>query len=60
MPLDAEGHWDHEQVLGGDEVRVILAREFGPLAPVARTDTSQPAVDYEYADCRCALGSSTR
>lgn len=50
MPLDAEGRWDHEQVLGGDEVRAILAREFGPLSPVTRMDTSQPAVDYEYAD----------
>ena len=24
MPLDAEHHWDHEQVLGGEEVRQII------------------------------------
>jgi len=56
MPLDAEGRWDHDQVLGGDEVRAILAREFGPLSPVPRTDTSQPAVDYEYADSPLRVG----
>ncbi len=56
MPLDAEGRWDHEQVLGGDEVRAMLAREFGPLTPVARTDTSQPAVDYQYSDLPLRVG----
>lgn len=56
MPLDAEGRWDHDQVLGGDEVRTKLAREFGPLSPVSRTDPSQPAVDYEYADAPLRVG----
>jgi GTP 3',8-cyclase len=56
MPLDAEGHWESEQVLGGDEVRAILAREFGPLTPAARTDTSQPAVDYQYSDLPLRVG----
>jgi len=56
MPLDAEGRWDHEQVLGGDEVRAMLVREFGPLTAVARTDTSQPAVDYQYNDLPLRVG----
>lgn len=56
MPLDAEGRWDHAQVLGGDEVRATLSREFGELKPVTRTDSSQPAVDYEYADVPLRVG----
>ncbi len=50
MPLDAEQHWESQQVLSGAEVRGMLEREFGPLLPVARSDPSQPAVDYLFAD----------
>jgi cyclic pyranopterin phosphate synthase len=50
MPLDAEGKWQPEQVLAGDEIRAMLEEAFGPLVPVARPDPSQPATDYEFAD----------
>jgi cyclic pyranopterin phosphate synthase len=50
MPLDAEQHWQIEQVLTGDEIRGTLEAEFGPLAPVGRDDPSQPATDFEFTD----------
>jgi cyclic pyranopterin phosphate synthase len=56
MPLDAEDHWQRSQVLSGSEIRELLERAFGPLEPVHRTDPSQPARDYQYADGRGRVG----
>ncbi len=50
MPLDAENHWQSDQVLSGDEIRNILEDAFGPLVPVERPDPSQPAVDFAFVD----------
>jgi GTP 3',8-cyclase len=50
MPLDAEGGWQDDQVLTGEEIRRRIESEFGPLSAVERTDPNQPAVDYRYAD----------
>lgn len=50
MPLDGEQKWDATQVLTGQRIREILEDNFGSLNPVARTDPSQPAVDFEFAD----------
>jgi cyclic pyranopterin phosphate synthase len=50
MPLDAEQQWQNQQVLSGESIRAMLEAEFGPLAPAARPDPSQPAVDYRFAD----------
>jgi cyclic pyranopterin phosphate synthase len=50
MPLDADGKWQHDQVLSGEVIRRMLEDEFGPLVPVRRDNPSQPAVDYEFAD----------
>ncbi len=56
MPLDAEQHWTSDEVLTGAELRRIVEAEFGPLAPANRTDPSQPAVDFRFADGRGGLG----
>ena len=50
MPLDAEQHWQSEQVLDGDEIRARLEDAFGPLVPESRPDPSQPAMDFRFAD----------
>jgi GTP 3',8-cyclase len=50
MPLDAEHHWQASDVLDGDTIRRIIETEFGPLLPVDRPHSSQPASDYVYAD----------
>ena len=50
MPLDAEHHWEHNQVLSGDEVRQIIDREVGSLEALVVEDRSQPATDFKYAD----------
>jgi cyclic pyranopterin phosphate synthase len=50
MPLDADGGWQKDQVLSGDEVRAMLDREVGLLEPVVRGDPSQPATDFQYQD----------
>jgi cyclic pyranopterin phosphate synthase len=49
MPLDAERHWQSDQVLSGEEIRERLEAEFGPLDAAPRPDASQPALDYEFA-----------
>jgi len=56
MPLDAEQHWDHEQVLTGEEIRQTIAEAIGPLEPAERDDPSQPAVDYEFSDGSGQIG----
>ena len=43
MPLDADGRWDMQQVLGGDEVRAVIEHEVGQLELVPANDPSQPA-----------------
>lgn len=50
MPLDAEQHWQHDQVLGGGEVREIIDREVGALEPLPVEDPSQPATDFRSVD----------
>ena len=50
MPLDADKHWDHDQVLSGAEVREIIHREVGTLEPLPVEDPSQPATDFRYVD----------
>ncbi len=50
MPLDAEDQWQSDQVLSGDLIRQQLEEAFGTLEPVERLDSSQPAVDYQFAD----------
>jgi cyclic pyranopterin phosphate synthase len=50
MPLDADGAWQTEQVLTGEEIRRMIADEVGALLPADRPDPSQPATDFEYVD----------
>ena len=50
MPLDAEHHWDHNQVLSGAAVREIIEREIGELESLLVKDPSQPATDFRYLD----------
>jgi cyclic pyranopterin phosphate synthase len=50
MPLDADGNWDSDHVLAGNDIRGRLEEEFGPLEPIRRVDASQPSVDYQFAD----------
>jgi cyclic pyranopterin phosphate synthase len=50
MPLDAGHLWEREKVLFAADIIEILAREFGPLVPVARHDPRAPSLDYRYRD----------
>jgi cyclic pyranopterin phosphate synthase len=50
MPLDAEQHWQHDQVLSGEEIRAAIEEAIGPLEPAERPDPSQPATDFQFAD----------
>ncbi len=56
MPLDAEGNWDNEQVLSGEQIRAVLEAEIGQLLPAERDDPSQPATDYHFADGGGSIG----
>lgn len=56
MPLDAEGRWNSDQVLDGEQLRALLGREISALQPADRPDPSQPAVDYRYEDGRGRVG----
>ena len=50
MPLDAEDHWESDQVMSGRVIRQMVEAEFGALLAAPRHDPSQPAVDYVFAD----------
>jgi len=50
MPLDADQAWSQKLVLSGARIKEMLEQTFGPLTPAKRTDPSQPAVDYLFAD----------
>jgi cyclic pyranopterin phosphate synthase len=50
MPLDADNHWDHDQVLSGEEIRGLIEDAIGPLEPAERPDPSQPATDFHFID----------
>ncbi|MBV9174302.1 MAG: GTP 3',8-cyclase MoaA [Chloroflexi bacterium] len=43
MPLDADGNWQRELVLGGGEIQAIIERDFMPLVPIPaeRSSTSR-------------------
>jgi GTP 3',8-cyclase len=56
MPLDADGKWQRELVLSGDEIREIVAREFMPLVPLPVTDPSSTSVRYTFEDGIGELG----
>src|SRR5262245_60245218 len=56
MPLDAENRWQHDQVLTGEEIRRQLEDAIGPLAPIERSDPSQPAMDFRFIDGSGTLG----
>ena len=40
MPLDADGNWQRERVLTGDEIKAIVERDFMRLVPVAAQPSS--------------------
>jgi cyclic pyranopterin phosphate synthase len=50
MPLDADGNWQRELVLSGDEVRAIIERDFMPLVPLPVTDSSSTSVRHTFED----------
>jgi cyclic pyranopterin phosphate synthase len=56
MPLDAENHWQHDQVFSGAEIRSLIEREICPLVPLPISDPSQPATDYQFADGSGTIG----
>jgi cyclic pyranopterin phosphate synthase len=56
MPLDAENHWQHDQVLSGEEIRRLIEEAIGPLEPAARPDPSQPASDFRLVDGTGTIG----
>ncbi len=56
MPLDADNHWEQNQVLTCDEIRQMLEAAFCPLVPSKRSDLSQPAMDFHFSDGRGAIG----
>ena len=46
MPLDTDRSWRTENVLGGDSIRAIIEKNFGPLTPIPPPQSSQPASDF--------------
>ena len=55
MPLDADGNWNHEQVMTGEELRAMVDRKW-PLVPVAGIDPSSTSVVYRFADGMGEMG----
>jgi cyclic pyranopterin phosphate synthase len=49
MPLDADGNWQRERVLSGDEIKTIIERDFMPLVPVS-AEPSSTSRRFTFAD----------
>jgi cyclic pyranopterin phosphate synthase len=49
MPLDADGTWQRERVLSGDEIKAIIERDFMPLVQVA-AEPSSTSRRFTFAD----------
>jgi cyclic pyranopterin phosphate synthase len=49
MPLDADGNWQRERVLTGNEIQAIIERDFMPLVPVA-AEPSSTSRRFTFAD----------
>src|SRR6478672_3659964 len=56
MPLDADGNWERERVLSGEEIRAIVERDFMPLKLLPATDPSSTSVRYTFEDGIGELG----
>ena len=56
MPLDADGQWQHDQVLSGAEIRAMLEEAICPLEPMPVEDASQPATDFQFVDGLGTIG----
>ncbi|MAT69013.1 MAG: GTP 3',8-cyclase MoaA [Planctomycetaceae bacterium] len=56
MPLDAEQNWTDADVLTGEQLRLMVEAEFGPLTPRTAPTPSQPATDYWFANGRGRIG----
>ena len=56
MPLDGDNAWEQQQVLSGARVREIIETNIAALTLGERTNPSQPAVDYRYADGNGVVG----
>ncbi len=49
MPLDQDRAWQSDCVVTGKELRELLQRKFGPLVPLSRERSAQPASEYRFA-----------
>jgi cyclic pyranopterin phosphate synthase len=49
MPLDADGNWQRERVLTGNEVKAIIEREYLPLVRIP-SEASSTSRRYTFAD----------
>jgi cyclic pyranopterin phosphate synthase len=55
MPLDADGNWQRERVLSGNEIKAIIERDFMPLVPVP-AEASSTSRRFTFADGIGELG----
>jgi cyclic pyranopterin phosphate synthase len=49
MPLDADGTWQRERVLSGDEIKTIIERDFMPMVRIP-AEPSSTSRRYTFAD----------
>ncbi len=47
MPLDADGAWNDDTMISGDQLRREISTHVGPLEPVPPKSQSQPAREYQ-------------
>lgn len=50
MPLDADGNWEPNSVLSGDEIKAIIEREVMQLVPIKSDDPAETATKFRFAD----------
>jgi GTP 3',8-cyclase len=56
MPLDHQGLWENQRVLGMDEMKATLEEAIGPLDVVPDQDPRAPATEFRWRDGAGKLG----
>ncbi len=56
MPIGAKDRWHRDVCVTSDEVRAVIEREFGPLAPFASRRSAGPSNNYQIAGAKGVIG----
>ncbi len=56
MPIGAKDRWSRDACVSSDEVRSLIEREHGPLAPFTSSASAGPSANYQIPGARGVIG----